>query len=96
MGHFLNWYDNISRQPLGDPFVSSVDSGNLIASLWSLKQGCLELMREPVLPRSTLKALEDHLAVLDVRPSGPVQKALVSQPSMRGSRSCFYLRIRLH
>lgn len=62
-GHFLNWYDNISRKPIGEPFVSSVDSGNLIASLWTLKQGCLELMREPVLPPLTLQGLEDHAAL---------------------------------
>src|SRR3954447_4276695 len=76
MGHFLNWYDNISRQPLGDPFVSSVDSGNLIASLWSLKQGCLELMREPVLPRGTLHGLEDHLLLAGCSPRGQIHKAL--------------------
>jgi len=76
MGHFLNWNDNFSRQPLGDPFVSSVDSGNLIASLWSLKQGCLELMREPVLPRSTLRGLEDHLALAGCPSRGPIQKAV--------------------
>ena len=92
MGHFLNWYDNISRQPLGDQFVSSVDSGNLIASLWSLKQGCLELMREPVLPRSTLRGLEDHLAVAGNKPSGPVQKALRCPTVDEGLAKLFLLQ----
>ena len=60
-GHFLNWYDNLTRQPLEPRFISSVDSGNLIASLWSLKQGCLELLREPIFKDSYRAGLEDHL-----------------------------------
>ncbi len=43
-GHFLNWYDNLTLKPLEPLFISSVDSGNLAASLWSLKQHCLELI----------------------------------------------------
>jgi hypothetical protein len=42
-GHFLNWYDNLTLKPLEPQFVSSVDSGNLVASLWSLKNHCVEL-----------------------------------------------------
>ena len=39
-GHVLNWYDTRTLQPLPPLFVSSVDSGNLLASLWTLQQGC--------------------------------------------------------
>jgi hypothetical protein len=91
MGHFLNWYDNISRTPLGDPFVSSVDSGNLIASLWSLKQGCLELMREPVLPRFTLHGLEDHLSLAGCPPRNPVRKAVSSGTLEEGLTTLFLI-----
>jgi cyclic beta-1,2-glucan synthetase len=42
-GHFLNWYDTKSLEPLEPLFISTVDSGNLAACLWTLKQGCLEL-----------------------------------------------------
>jgi len=63
-GHFLNWYDNITMKPLEPQFVSSVDSGNLVASLWSLKQGCLELLREPVIRHSALEGIEDHRRML--------------------------------
>ncbi len=28
-GHFLNWYDTLTLQPLYPKYVSSVDSGNL-------------------------------------------------------------------
>ena len=59
-GHFLNWYDNLTLQPLEPQFVSSVDSGNLAASLWTLKQGCLGLLHEPIIRRNALEGLIDH------------------------------------
>jgi cyclic beta-1,2-glucan synthetase len=40
-GHVLNWYSNDSLRPLEPRFVSTVDSGNLVACLWTLKQAAL-------------------------------------------------------
>jgi cyclic beta-1,2-glucan synthetase len=45
-GHFLNWYESRRFEPLEPLFVSTVDSGNLAASLWTLKQACLDFVRE--------------------------------------------------
>ena len=42
-GHFLNWYDTRSLDPLQPRYVSTVDSGNLAACLLALRQGCLEV-----------------------------------------------------
>lgn len=42
-GHWFNWYDTITLQPLQPPYISTVDSGNLAASLIVMKQACLEL-----------------------------------------------------
>ncbi len=64
-GHFLNWYDNITLKPLEPLFVSSVDSGNLAASLWSLKQHCLELIRGPVLDSDLANRLNALAATCD-------------------------------
>jgi hypothetical protein len=68
LGHFLNWYDNVSLQPIGSPFVSTVDSGNLIASLWSFKEGCLELLRSQLIDDRLLAGIKDHYRMLE-RPS---------------------------
>jgi hypothetical protein len=65
LGHFLNWYDNISLKPLEPRFISSVDSGNLIASLWSFKEGCLELLRKPLVSDNALAGIADHHRMLD-------------------------------
>jgi len=67
-GHLLNWYDTRSLAPLEPQIVSAVDSGNLVASLWTLQQGCLDLLERPLLQTSASKGFLDHLRVLvDVR-----------------------------
>jgi cyclic beta-1,2-glucan synthetase len=62
-GHFLNWYDTRSSTALPPFFVSSVDSGNLVCSLLSLKQGCLAAIDQPILSESLLHSLRDYLAL---------------------------------
>lgn len=42
-GHLFNWYDTLTLRVLHPFFVSSVDSGNLVAALIVVRQACLEL-----------------------------------------------------
>ncbi len=63
-GHLLNWYDTRTLVPLPPLFVSCVDSGNLMASYWTLQQGCLERLHRPVLERNLAQGFLDHLLVL--------------------------------
>lgn len=60
-GHLMNWYDTRTLQAKPPFFVSSVDSGNLVASLWTLEQGCLDRLRRPLLSRVLADGLLDHL-----------------------------------
>jgi cyclic beta-1,2-glucan synthetase len=63
-GHLLNWYDTRTLEPLAPRFVSSVDSGNLLASLWTLQQGCLDRLHRPALQPSLAEGCLDYLRVL--------------------------------
>ena len=63
-GHLFNWYDTRTLTPLPPLFVSSVDSGNLVASLWTLKQGCLEQLRSPMLETRLASGFLDCLETL--------------------------------
>ncbi len=63
-GHFLNWYDIQTLTPLPPKFVSTVDSGNLAACLWTLKQACHGLIAEPLLDRKSWQGLRDHLSLV--------------------------------
>ena len=66
-GHLLNWYNTRTLEPLPPKYVSTVDSGNLIASLWVLKQAAEELDAESQLDARALRGLADTLAVITER-----------------------------
>ena len=81
-GHLYNWYDTRTLKPLPPLFVSSVDSGNLVASLWTLQQGCLQLVEEPVLRPQLAEGFVDHLRVLaDLRLFSPRLLARIERKS---------------
>ncbi|MDP2760230.1 MAG: glucoamylase family protein [Sideroxyarcus sp.] len=63
-GHFYNWYDTRTLQPLHPQYVSSVDSGNLAGCLLTLQAGLAELKHQPVLSANALQGLQDTLQVL--------------------------------
>ena len=64
-GHLFNWYDTRTLEPLPPLFVSSVDSGNLVASLWSLQQGCEDRLRKPLLQSCLLEGFVDCVRSLE-------------------------------
>jgi cyclic beta-1,2-glucan synthetase len=64
-GHFYNWYDTQSLQPLAPLYVSAVDSGNLAGHLLTLRPGLLALVDEPVFQPRVLQGLLDTVQVLD-------------------------------
>ncbi|HEY4361384.1 MAG TPA: glucoamylase family protein [Bryobacteraceae bacterium] len=63
-GHLLNWYDTKTLQPLMPRYVSTVDSGNLLASLWVFEKGCQDHLHAPLLGTVCLKGLSDTLSAL--------------------------------
>jgi len=62
-GHLLNWYNIQTLEPLNPRYVSTVDSGNLIACFWLLEAGCRELLSSPLLSPVCLRGLSDTLNV---------------------------------
>jgi cyclic beta-1,2-glucan synthetase len=64
-GHFLNWYDTRALAPLVPRYVSTVDSGNLAASLLVLARACWDMTRAPVLRAAQARGFLDTLAVLE-------------------------------
>ncbi|HZR64379.1 MAG TPA: glucoamylase family protein [Terriglobales bacterium] len=63
-GHLYNWYDTQTLKALPPLFVSTVDSGNLVASLWTLQQGALRILDQPVLRQQLAEGFLDHLRIL--------------------------------
>ncbi|MGB6483380.1 MAG: glucoamylase family protein [Candidatus Acidiferrales bacterium] len=60
-GHLYNWYNTRTLEPLTPRFISTVDNGNLVCCLWTLKHGCLEAMNAPIFQEALWRGLEDHL-----------------------------------
>ncbi len=71
-GHFFNWYDTRTLQPLHPQYVSSVDSGNLAGCLLTLQGGLSELKNLPALSPNAIQGLQDTLQILaEYLPSSP-------------------------
>ena len=95
-GHFYNWYDTLTLQPLAPLYISAVDSGNLAGHLLTLRPGLLALADEPVFQPRALQGLLDTLAVLQRSLPGasasslsplqqPLETALASPPATTGA-----------
>ena len=63
-GHFYNWYDTRSLQPLVPLYISTVDSGNLAGHLLTLGPGLLALSDDEILGTRFFEGLRDTLTVL--------------------------------
>jgi len=63
-GHFYNWYDTMTLEPLQPRYVSTVDSGNLAGHLVALKQACLQLSEGPYKNEHYQEGLKDSLGLL--------------------------------
>ncbi len=64
-GHFLNWYDTRTLEPLLPRYVSTVDSGNLACCLLALQQGLQDLPLVPTMRPQRWYGLLDLLALLE-------------------------------
>ena len=63
-GHFFNWYDTRTLEPLPPRYVSTVDSGNLVGHLLTLREGLLQMPDQNILSPTALRGLRITLRVL--------------------------------
>ena len=82
-GHILNWYNTRTLESLEPRYVSTVDSGNLVAALWVLAQAVEELESMPPLEKSALRGLNDSLDVIFAR-FAPDHTITVPMQTLRG------------
>ncbi|WP_281048855.1 glucoamylase family protein [Thauera sp. GDN1] len=67
-GHFYNWYDTRTLQPLPPLYVSTVDSGNLAGHLITLQAGLRALGTDPIVPARLLEGVRDTFAIVEAEP----------------------------
>ena len=63
-GHFLNWYNTQTLEPLQPRYVSTVDSGNLAASFIILAQASRQMLAEPAFRWKLWEGYIDDLTIL--------------------------------
>jgi cyclic beta-1,2-glucan synthetase len=63
-GHFYNWYDTQTLQPMTPRYISTVDSGNLAGHLLTLRQGIMALPHQKIVPPGLFTGLRSSLLVL--------------------------------
>jgi cellobiose phosphorylase len=73
-GHFYNWYDTQSLQPLRPHYVSFVDSGNLAGHLLTLRAGLLALPDAPLLAPRWCDGVRDTLGLLQETLAGGAER----------------------
>ena len=77
-GHLLNWYDTGNAQALRPRYVSTVDSGNLLGSLWTLARSMKEMYRSPIIDAKALRGLGDVVDLLE-RTLGDEKRTFASE-----------------
>lgn len=80
-GHLYNWYNTRTLEPLKPITVSSVDSGNLAASLFTLRMGALFLLHEPVLSKRLFRGLNTHWQLLKLQIPDSARKQVSAPPA---------------
>ncbi len=58
-GHFYNWYDTETLQPLLPKYISTVDSGNLAGHVLTLRQGIFEILHQEIAGQKIFNGLLD-------------------------------------
>jgi cyclic beta-1,2-glucan synthetase len=77
-GHPYNWYDTLTLAPLQPVTISSVDNGNLAASLYTLRAGAKAMLKQPLLRAEVFSGLRTHWQLMLLQTEVPAQ--IASQP----------------
>ncbi len=80
-GHLYNWYNTQTLEPLKPATVSSVDSGNLAASLYTLRMGALSPLREPLVSQRLFEGLWTYWQLLKLHIPDLARKDAFAPPA---------------
>ncbi|WP_010248384.1 GH36-type glycosyl hydrolase domain-containing protein [Acetivibrio cellulolyticus] len=58
-GHLYNWYDTRTLNTLRPRYISTVDSGNFVCYLITLKEGLIEYLNRPLIEKVLVNGIKD-------------------------------------
>jgi cellobiose phosphorylase len=79
-GHFINWYDTRTLEVLRPRYVSTVDSGNLVGHLLTLRIGLLETIDALVFPAAAISGLQITLRQLTAATQAAAERLNSGKP----------------
>ncbi len=82
-GHFYNWYETQTLQPLPPRYVSTVDSGNLLGCLLTLANGLREKTEAPMVGPWVIHGLADSLGLAIEQGSSDAARRLAAMTDAR-------------
>jgi cyclic beta-1,2-glucan synthetase len=65
VGHFYNWYDTTTLEPLPPRYVSTADSGNLAACLLTAQQAIDDIVAAPLFGPFLAEGVSDSLVLVE-------------------------------
>ena len=87
-GHLYNWYDTRTCEPLHPLYVSSVDSGNLMAYLLLCAQAVREVAAGPAVSFAVVGGLVDTLRVMaEKKPDAAIEQMCTALEMARDQHS---------
>jgi hypothetical protein len=101
-GHFFNWYDTISLLPMQPRYISTVDSGNLVGHLLTLRQGLLSQSSQPIFTWNSYHGLISTVKIIqDISKSGDAKQtekilAALNVAIDEGANSLYTINKQLH
>ena len=81
-GHFYNWYDTQTLLPLPPRYISSVDSGNLVGHLLTLRAGLLALPEQEIVGARLFDGLADTFGIFAASATGANRDAMTRLQSL--------------
>lgn len=63
-GHFYNWYDINTLEPLRPYYISTVDNGNMAGHMFTFSEGLREFVDRPIYTSSIFDGILDTIRVL--------------------------------
>src|SRR6202011_512248 len=86
-----NWYETTTLRSLQPVYLSTVDSGNLLGCLLTLKQGLFDIREQPLVGDWLREGLADTLHL-----AGQALEQLTSRRKQEASRDMRQLQDHLH
>lgn len=71
-GHLYNWYDTRTLNTLRPRYISTVDSGNFVCYLITLKEGLLEYLNRPFIEKVLVDGIKDTINLSNGEEDGVV------------------------